>query len=398
MFCYRSVLLRKVPRKKISTGKINTADRGGVILFVISLVLLLSVLLGVLYYSFGETVPPGYIGVRHNGYDVPGFLKKGYSDIGLEPGLHWSIPYISNVVLLPRGFQFINYSGREAKFGDLNGRALEVPTSDGSKVQTDITMVLRFYPRPLSEEPQLDPSLPVIDGSAEEIPLAVPRTRKHEGPKELVEHLRIDSKKQLQQISLISHDFLKQELSSLSTTEFYDPVLRESAALRAHESINNRVSNDGVELWGTLIRRYVYSEQNIDDQIFAKILQDQTTLLNTAAKYLAEAQAETETERAGGDARIRDLQVQGEADVKILRSEGELYEAKKKAAGDLLVAKAYAEVDSQKARALHEISGAEIYIGRELAPILGTLKGGVVTDVDPYDIQAWVDKLTNTKK
>jgi hypothetical protein len=32
-------------------------------------------------------------------------------------------------------------------------------------------------------------------------------------------------------------------------------------------------------------------------------------------------------------------------------------------------------------------------VARELAPILASLKGGIVTDIDPYDLGKWVDKL-----
>jgi hypothetical protein len=64
----------------------------------------------------------------------------------------------------------------------------------------------------------------------------------------------------------------------------------------------------------------------------------------------------------------------------------------------LLVAESRAEVDTRRAKALSEIQGADVYIARELAPILRSLKGGVVSDVDPYNIDAWIKKLVGEKQ
>ena len=104
--------------------------------------------------------------------------------------------------------------------------------------------------------------------------------------------------------------------------------------------------------------------------------------------------AKTEQMRASWDAKIRDLQVEGQTASKVLVSEGELYEAKKRAEGDLLVAKARADVDGAKARVLSEVDGASVYVAREMTPFLKTLTGGVVTDLDPYDVNGGLERLT----
>jgi hypothetical protein len=81
----------------------------------------------------------------------------------------------------------------------------------------------------------------------------------------------------------------------------------------------------------------------------------------------------------------------------VIRSRGELYEKKQVAKGDLLVAKARAEVDRLTQGVLANSIGAEIYVARELAPILGSLKGGVVQNLDPYDLEQWVKRLGVTE-
>ena len=94
------------------------------------------------------------------------------------------------------------------------------------------------------------------------------------------------------------------------------------------------------------------------------------------------------------DAKIKNLLVEGKSKVEVVLSEASLYEASKKADGNLLVAKATAEVDRAKAQALTTVEGAEVYIAREMAPLLKTLSGGVVSNIDQYDLRAWIDKFT----
>jgi hypothetical protein len=349
------------------------------------------------FFVFGKVVPPDMIGLRQNYYSIPGLISKGYQEKGLEPGLQWKIPYISNVLLFPRTFQLVNLD--TIPFGgDLDLPSLDVPTTDGSKVKTDVTLVFRIYSKPgKSEGVSSDEAFKVNPEEANDSLPAVPFLTKisyeHMGPRELVTSYTVDRKHQLNTLSRIAEDELRKALSSLSTTDYYNPILRERAALKAQYEFNKIASKVGIELQSTLIRRYVYAEREIDNQIFAKNLQDQTERLNHAASLLAEIQAQTEQQRALWDAKITDLQVEGESKVNVVRSEGDLFEQSKNSEGNLLVATARAEVDTLKARALTDSSGVEIYVAREFTPLLKTLRGGVVSEIDPYNVNAWVKRF-----
>ncbi len=146
-------------------------------------------------------------------------------------------------------------------------------------------------------------------------------------------------------------------------------------------------------MWSTLIRRYVYSEKNIDDQIFAKNLQEATEQLNKAERALEQARAETEMTQAQIDATIKDLKVAGEQETEVIMSEGDRFELEKKSEGDRLVQEARAGVDKAKNEVLTQISGADVYVAREMTPLLETLQGGIVTDIDPFNVESWMDKL-----
>jgi hypothetical protein len=39
-----------------------------------------------------------------------------------------------------------------------------------------------------------------------------------------------------------------------------------------------------------------------------------------------------------------------------------------------------------------------VYVALQLAQLLASLKGGVVTNLDPYDFDAWVKKLAGSTK
>jgi len=351
------------------------------------------------YFVFGKLVPPDQVGVRRNFFSVPGFLEGGFSSVGLSPGLHWQIPLVSEVGLIPRGVQYVTFSKKRVE-GEKTIKELLVPTTDGSKVETDVTLVLRFFDSAGAEEhlkTVSDENLKTAT-SLEAAPKPVRKKVEHGGPHELIERYGSDTGKILERVAERSENELKQNLSQLSTSDYYSPVLRERAALRAQDNLATSLGIDGIELWGTLIRRYNYAERKIDDQIFAKNLQDQTERLNAAASKLAAAKAETEKQQAFWDAKIKSLEVEGQSKADVVRSQAELYESSKMAQGDLLVASSKAEVDTRRARALSEIQGADVYVARELAPILRSLKGGVVSDVDPYNIDSWVKKLVGEEK
>jgi len=344
------------------------------------------------FFVFGQVVGPNEIGIRQNYFSLLGLLDKGYQNEGLEPGLHWKIPSISTVIIIRRDFQLVHLSDRDEP-GDLSAGELEVPTRDGSKVKTDVTLVMRLLDRPGEG---LDPKEIVIEkgeDGEEIVPFAERFLFKHGGPKQLIENFKDDPALQRERFRQIAESELKKSLSELYTTDYYDPALREAAALDATKNTNSAVNPYGIELWGALIRRYNYSEQNIDDQIFAKNLQEATERLNAEKSKLAEAQAETEKERALWDAKIKVLSEQGDTKAQVTRSEANLYEQQKRAEGNLLVSSAESEVSKQKATVLNEVSGADVYIASEIAPLLATLQGGVVSNIDPFDINGWIKKL-----
>lgn len=371
-----------------------SGEQGSVLTVLITFFVFLAIFLGLIFFVFGTIVWPNTIGLRQNYFNIPGLLTKGYVSEGLEPGLHWKIPGLSNVHLIKRDFQVINLN-RDSRGGDLDLAQLEIPTTDGSKVQTDFTLILRYFSN-VATLAEADEA-PVVEKGDYEVPFVSYRPRAHGGPRELVNTYTLNQDKQLRTLAKKAEDFLKRSLSKLSTTDYYNAGLRENAALSANQKVNDTVNKDGVELWATLIRRYIYSEKNIDDQIFAKNLQEQTEHVNVAKSALAEAQAKTEQNRAHWDAKIKVLKVEGAAKVRVIKSEAELYQQSKIAEGDKLVQFAVAEVEGAK-NSIYASPGGDIFVARKMLPIISSLRGGVLSDLDPFDLNAWVDRLVAGRK
>lgn len=344
-----------------------SAQHGFVGKGILVFLLMAAVALTVVAFVFGVIVPPGSIGVRLVSFGP----SQGFADRGLKPGYHWRIPWYSDIYVVPQTLTVLNFnSAPDAADGDKGGSTpLEIPTADRATVRVDLSVISRIF-----SEPGTD------DG------------RVHGGPADLLKIAGLSAASWQNRIRRAAEDALRKTLGTLSTAEFYNPTEREQQITEAGKLMNAALNPMGIEIDGVLLRRYTY-EDVIEKAIFGKNLQELERELAQKEGEFAKAEAEVKQAAAQGDAKITTLQVDGDNRVLVLRSEGDLYLAEQQAEGDLAVAKARAEVDRLRASALAKSIGADIYVARELAPLLGSLKGGVVTDLNPYDLNAWMDKL-----
>ncbi len=347
------------------------------------LAFLLLLLLGAAY-TFGYVVKPGEMGVRKIGFG-PG---EGFHDEALEPGYHWGVPFLGYSVVynIPRTVRTLHFH-RDTKNYPQSFGPLDVATDkDRNKVILDVSVLTRFYSTPgKTKISNCDSG----EGSLELV---------HGGPADLLRQVGISPEDWDQRIRTSAGDELRRALGRLSGTDFYNPILREARVCDARLAMNKALARFGIRVEDVLLRRYTYEAESIDEAIFLKNLQDQEKRLNNTLKELAKVQAELQKTEANWDARIKPLRTEGESQVQIIRSEGELYEEKRRSEGDLLVDTARAKSQELQASALARSSGGKIFVAQELARILRSLEGGVVSDVNPYDVDAWVEKLGGADK
>ena len=343
--------------------KFHAAQRGSVFKGLLGLIVLVLIAASVLLYMFGTIVPPGWMGIRQIKFG-PG---QGFSKAALKPGLHWSVPFYSTVHLVPKTLQLLHFSRNGAGDSDpTTFDTLEIQSADRATVDVDVSVMYRF--------------------------LDEPSPGKHGGPGDLFMIGTTDTQ-WTNEVRRQTEDQLKRNLGLLHTAKFYDPKDREARIEDAEKGLNAALAPTGVEVEAILLRRFSYREDRIDDAIFKKNLQAQEERYNDALAKFTEAKGLVEKRDAELTAIINTINVEGESNVRVLRSEGDLFESEKRAEGDLAVAKAQAIVDKLKADALAQAAGSKVYIGREIAPLVGSLRGGVVSDVDPYDLDAWAKKL-----
>ncbi len=369
-----------MPRQQRSKDRIteNGLMAGGVVGLS-----LLAIVLGVgLYYVFGKVVPPGSFGVRQ----ITAGPGQGFSRDGLKPGLHFSVPFFVNIHLVPHTVQVLNFHKDHSDSTEVSDSqdqeqfaGLEVRTSDGLSVVVDVSVLTRFYDAPTTSPQEGD---------------SARKKESHGGPADLFTRVGMSFEDWDSQVRKVAADELRRSLGALLARQFYEvPQDRANALDRATKQMRTRLNPMGISVESILLRRYTYKDDRFDEAIFNKNIQEQEQRLKEASGDLAEVKAQLEQVAASWDAKVETLRIKGESEAQIVRSQAALYENEKKAEGDLAVSRAQADVDRLKASALASSQGATVYVAREMAPLLSSLRGGIISNIDPYDIGEWANRL-----
>ena len=350
----------------VPPGPSHSREGGRFLTSFLFLLAMVGGVLAVIAFVFGTIVPVGSVGVRKIAFG-PG---QGLRDKSLSPGLQWAVPYYSTIYQVPQTLRILDFArpeeGQVSQFG-----SLDIPTVDGTTVDVDAAVLYRFYP---------------TAGRTDGV--------EHGGPADLIQNVGATDSQWSKYLSQVAENELKRALSALSTVEFYEPGAREARVKVAEETLRDRLAPLGVDIRAVLLRRYRYREE-IDQAIFKKNLQELESAYNKVAGEFAEAQRDVNQVESDGNVKIQSLEKRGIGDADIIRSEGDLYRREKYAQGDLLLAEARATVDRMRSEVLSKVGG-EVYVALQLAQFLASLKGGVVTNLDPYDFDAWVKKLAGS--
>lgn len=351
-------------RTRASRG---AAERGAWLPALGTLVLVIVVAVVVVAFFFGSIVPVGSVGVRKIAFGP----KQGLLTKSLPPGYHWTIPGYSTIYPVPQTVRVLDFD-RDVKANPSSFGSLDVPTTDGTTVDIDVSILYRFFERAGTQGAQA-----------------------HGGPADLINKVGATEAQWSKYLAQAADNELKRSLGGLSTVDFYDPKAREEKVLGAERSLQESLAPLGIKVESVLLRRYTYREE-IDQAIFKKNLQELESAYNRVAGDFAKAQRDVNKVAADGDVAIQNLDKQGLSEAEKIRSEGDLYRRQKVAEGELLVAEAKAAVDKMRADVLSQ-AGSDVYVALQLTHMLQTLKGGVVANIDPYDLDQWVKKLAGAE-
>lgn len=339
------------------------SEQGALLPALGTLMLIAAAVVVVVAFVFGTVVPVGHVGVRKIAFGP----KQGLLAKSLKPGFHWTVPGYSTVYRVPQTVRVLDFD-RDVQANPSGFGSLDVPTTDGTTVDIDVSILYRFSGS---------------TGEREGITYG--------GPADLINNVGPTEVQWSKYLAQVADNELKRSLGSLSTVDFYDPKAREERVKNTEKTLRESLAPLGIQVESVLLRRYTYREE-IDQAIFKKNLQELESAFNKVAGDFAEAQRDVNKVAADGDVAIQNLDKQGISQAEQIRSEGDLYRRQKLAEGALLVAEAKAAVDKMRSEVLSK-AGSDVYVALQLAQLLGTLKGGVVSNLDPYDLDMWVKKL-----
>ena len=278
-------------------------------------------------------IRPYESGIRQSRYTggISATARVGPALVFTGPGVTYHI--------LPTVVQTLNLSsaGGEGNRESDDSRtipALEVDSSDGSKIQIDATILYRIT----------DPYTVMTKI----------------GPGRLFEDNALIPKGQ---------QALKQALGQLRAEDFYSETLRVDATNKARDTLNADVKEYGIAVEHVLVRQYKYL-QEYQSQIEERKVQDQLVFTNQSMAEAKKMEAARVKIDAEGQAKVDIEQKRGDTEVQKISAEADLYGRKKRAEGDLLVSLAKAKGTELENAAYRTSAGADNLVGLDMAAVL----------------------------
>ena len=290
------------------------------------------------FVFLSTTVPPGHFGVRQ--VLVPPFA--GYGTEGLTPGRYWSIPRILVVHSLPMTLNLAAVSDAEIP---LAGR--------GRNVSLGVRALYRLYQR---------------------------RAEDHGGPAELITRVGLQPESWAGQV--------RQAALPVLASPF--PTVMELHGWGS--AIGGKLKELGIGVEGVLIDQLRY-EPGAEATVLQRGQQELDARVEAARAQLDGLRRAQEDllSKHGND--LQRVRLEAEERERVLVAEGEALLRQRTAEGDLLAAKAVAEIDRARNELLTKSPGANVYLAEKLVPMITSLRGGVVSGLNVFDTEQWLESL-----
>jgi len=299
-------------------------------------------------------VYPGEIAVRQ--ILVPPFA--GYSRRTLRPALHWSVPGAAVVHRLPGGVRQTQLSGPEKT-------AFRVETNDGEEITLSAAVL---YHLSHGERP---------DGAG---PVTLLR-RIGGSPDDWENHVQ-------QQVGVA----LAEALRTLGSEQLVDARLRREKTELAASHARAELAQSGIALDRLLLSSIRY-EPGAEEKLLHHAEGEQQREMEDARARLSALKSRLAAEDAAEKSAREAAAAVGVKQAQLVRVDGEAYARRRRAEADLLLNRAAAEVDRQRNGLLASLPGADVYLAVQAAGLLGQLKGGAVSGVNPFDMEQWLKLL-----
>jgi len=340
----------------------GSAGRGYLYLAII---LILAVAVSVLLILSFRKVEPDQVGLRVVKFGF-GLFKNGAEFAKpLPPGYHPIFPGFHEFVVYQKNLQAFEMTSKSGGMRQPDYPSLEIRTSDGYKVNVDITI---FYH--------------ILEGKAN-----LARS-----------YYRNDQEIKEKGLQAVAPGILQNKLSELAyAQDFYNSKLRVEKIDLARKMLNQHFAQQGIEIMDIVIRDFEFP-QEYEAAILRKVLAEQLKRVQESLAKAAEAEAGWKKIIAEGNRDAEVTRAEGQTDAWMLEADGERMKTELSAQGEKAKLLAEAKGKKQIVNALSS-SGGKVYVGLEYAKVFQGLdliilpsgKGGI----NPFDVNQQVRQIEN---
>ena len=315
------------------------------------------------WWSLTTYVGPDEFAVRQV-YVGPG--QGVEKDTLYGPGLHIVVPGYERLHSFPRDLQVLDFNDTDRSYGAAilgsdysRAPSIRIQTSEGYQVTVDVTVLYR-----------------IVD------------------PYTVLTQVGTGRLFETQIVARRSDKILRQHLGLLNAEEFFSDAVRIAKVEEARQALSVDLESWGIQVWGVLLREYVYDDR-YQHAIEERKIQDQKVFKNQAEAVAASREAEKNRVIAAGQAAIEVEKERGKAEIRRIDAKADLYFRQQGAEGDLLGALAEAEGTELENGAL-QAAGSSNLVGLEMAGVIDGVEVIIVSTtgpnaVNPLDLDSLIE-------
>jgi len=262
-----------------------SASRGRPVKGILSIIIAIAVVAVILTSLSAGLV---FVQPEERAVVISAISPKGYRDAALDPGLHWIIPYVENVIFYPISRQTYTMSVAPAE-GQIEGDdSVSARTSDGQEVRVDASVIFA-----------IDPA------------------------KVIQVHIEWQNRYANDLVRPLARGAIRDAISQFRVDQVYS-TKRAEVISQMSETMSDKLSENGLVLHDFVLRDIMFSKEyaaSVEQKQIAeqqaqqaKFVVEQRKQEAEQARQVAEGKADADVIRSEGEAKARLIQAKAESD------------------------------------------------------------------------------------
>jgi len=272
----------------VDPGKVEVPKGPRIFYWVVGIIVLAALIVGLLWTM--RKVEVDQVGVRVVKLGFGVFATGTDKAKPLPPGWHPIIPYFHELVVYQKNIQAFEMTSKSGGLRQPDYPCLEIRTSDGYKVNVDITIFYRVM---------------------------------EERANKVFANYSDDQAVKIQGIQAKAPGTIQTELGKMATADnFYDSRLRTEKLEKARELLNGYFNPQGIAILDIVVRDFEFPEE-YEAAILRKVLAEQLKRVQESMALAAAAEADWKKAIAEGDRDAMVERARGSSDAMKLEAEGQ---------------------------------------------------------------------------